>query len=277
MAGVLFIFILLFVKESLTSDHKRYGELKTKYKELTMKYEELATKYKDLTTKYKESTMKHEELAMKYKELKDREQLLALENQKYKNQELFIENIYNEIEKKLIEAVKDDKYVKIDTENQELILDDSVLFDTNQWQLKEEGRNALRSILPKFFSIFLDDSTILSYLEQLIIEGHTDDTGPGSLEEKYLYNLNLSQKRAFEVANFIYSDEILKTKLSPERLKKLKIYLSSNGKSDANPIYIQNDVKKGIDRNKSRRVTIKYKIDIQKIRKLNKKGEEKRV
>lgn len=239
MAGVLFIFVLLFLKEYIASDKENYKKLLKEYNLIVLEN----------------------------KNLKSIVEKLRLENEHYKKQEVVIENIYTEIEKKLREAIKDDEYVKIDFERQELILDNRVLFDSNEWLLKEEGKNALRRVLPKFFATFIDDGTILSYLEQLVIEGHTDDTGPGGAEEKYLYNLNLSQKRAFEVANFIYSDKKLASSLGEKRLKKLKIYLSSNGKSDSNLIYKENNPKLGVDRDKSRRVTIKYKIDVQKIRK----------
>lgn len=239
MAGVLFIFVLLFLKEYITSDKESYKKVLKEF----------------------------EIISLENKKLKEIVEKLRQENEYYKKQDVVIENIYNEIEKKLRESIKDDEYVKIDFERQELILDNRVLFDSNEYLLKEEGKKALRRVLPKFFVTFIDDNTIISYLEQLVIEGHTDDTGPGNAEEKYLYNLNLSQKRAFEVANFIYSDKALTSSLGEKRLKKLKVYLSSNGKSDSNLLYKENNPKLGIDRDKSRRVTIKYKIDVQKIRK----------
>lgn len=239
MTGLLFIFILLFLREYLTSN-------KEEYKDILKKYEIL-----------KEENEKKEKII----------NLLEKENEKYRNQDRKIEEIYQKIEKKLKESIKNNPYVKIDTVKQELILDNSVLFDSGEWKLKEKGKDTLRKVLPTFFGTFLDDKEIISYLEQLTIEGHTDDTGPSNPQINYLYNLDLSQKRAFEVVNFIYEDNILSNSLSEERLKKLKIYLSSNGKSNADLIFEENkDGKKVIDRDKSRRVTIKYKLDIQKIR-----------
>ena len=262
MAGVLFIFVLLFLKEYITSDKENYKKILKEFEIISLENKKL----KEMEEEFKKLKLLEEEYE-KNKHLREIVEKLRLENEKYKKQDVVIENIYNEIEKKLREAIKDDEYVKIDFERQELILDNRVLFDSNEYLLKEEGKNALRRVLPKFFATFIDDNTIISYLEQLVIEGHTDDTGPGNAEEKYLYNLNLSQKRAFEVANFIYSDRILAASLGEKRLKKLKIYLSSNGKSDSNLLYKENNPKLGVDRNKSRRVTIKYKIDVQKIRK----------
>lgn len=239
MTGLLFIFILLFLREYLTSN-------KEEYKKVLKEYEIL-----------KEENEKKLKLI----------NLLEEENEKYRKQDRKIEEIYQRIERKLKESIKDNPYVKIDTVKQELVLDNSVLFDSGEWKLKEKGKDTLRKVLPTFFGTFLDDKEIISYLEQLTIEGHTDDTGPGNSQVNYLYNLDLSQKRAFEVVNFIYDDNILSNALTEERLKKLKIYLSSNGKSNADLIFKNNkNGVKVIDRAKSRRVTIKYKLDIQKIR-----------
>lgn len=173
-----------------------------------------------------------------------------------------IDEIHNDINKKLEDSFKDDEYIKVDTEKQELILDDSILFGVNEWALKEVGQEKLRKILPGFFANFIDDETILSYLESLTIEGHTDDLGNINKQRNYLYNLDLSQKRAYEVVKFIYNDEHIIKTLGENRLQKLRIHLSSNGKSNANLIYKKSGV---VDREKSRRVTIKYKLDVQRL------------
>lgn len=255
--GVLLIFVLLYVKEHLRSDPERLKRLEVENRELKIENKFLKLKVEELTQKLKE-----------YEEIIKR---LKLELEKSKNQirilerkEATIEELHQRINQKLLESFKDDKDIKIDTINQELILDDSVLFGINEWQLKEIGKEKLQKILPKFFSTFVDDETVVNFLEQLTIEGHTDDLGSKDPQRNYLYNLDLSQKRAYEVARFIYSDPYLIETLGEERLKKLKIYLSSNGKSNANLVY-QDSNKKIVDRNKSRRVTIKYRLDIQKM------------
>lgn len=258
MTGLLFIFILLFLREYLTSNKDAYNKILEEHKILKTENE-----------KQKETIGL---LEIESKKQKEAIGLLEIENEEYRNQDRKIEEIYQRIENKLKEAIKDNPYVNIDTVKQELVLDNSVLFDSGEWKLKEKGKETLRKVLPTFFSTFLDDKEIVSYLEQLTIEGHTDDTGPGNSQTNYLYNLDLSQKRAFEVVNFIYDDEILTQALDENRLKKLRIYLSSNGKSNADLIYEEGTGKKVVDRPKSRRVTIKYKLDIQKIRGVTKRG-----
>lgn len=255
--GVLLIFVLLYVKEHLRSDPERLKRLEVENRELKIENKFLKLKVEELTQKLKE----YEEIIKKLKlELeKSKNQIRILERK-----EATIEELHQRINQKLLESFKDDKDIKIDTINQELILDDSVLFGINEWQLKDIGKEKLQKILPKFFSTFVDDETVVNFLEQLTIEGHTDDLGSKDPQRNYLYNLDLSQKRAYEVARFIYSDPYLIETLGEERLKKLKIYLSSNGKSNANLVY-QDSNKKIVDRNKSRRVTIKYRLDIQKM------------
>lgn len=255
--GVLLIFVLLYVKEHLRSDPERLKRLEIENRELKIENKFLKLKLEELTQKLKE----YEEIIKRLKiELdKSKKQIAFLERK-----EATIEELHQRINQKLLESFKDEKDIKIDTINQELILDDSVLFGINEWQLKEVGKEKLQKILPKFFSTFVDDETVVNFLEQLTIEGHTDDLGSKDPQRNYLYNLDLSQKRAYEVARFIYSDPYLIETLGEERLKKLKIYLSSNGKSNANLIYKDSN-KRVVDRSKSRRVTIKYRLDIQKM------------
>ena len=70
-----------------------------------------------------------------------------------------------------------------------------------------------------------------------------------------MYNLELSQKRAFEVAKFILSEDF--EELSQEENKRLKSILTANGRSFSNPILDENGV---IDAEKSRRVEFKFRL-----------------
>lgn len=258
---VLLIFVLLYGKEYLRSDAERLKKLEEENIALKIELKDKNNKLENLIKTLKE----YEELIKKLRlELAKQKKMIDILEKK----EATIEELHARINEKLVEAFKDDTDIKIDTINQELILDDSVLFGVNEWQLKDIGREKLQKILPKFFATFVDDETVINFLEQLTIEGHTDDSGSRDPQRNYLYNLDLSQKRAYEVARFIYSDPYLVETLGEDRLKKLKIYLSSNGKSNANLIY-KDSKKKVVDRNKSRRVTIKYRLDIQKMLKSN--------
>ncbi|EAI0140120.1 OmpA family protein, partial [Campylobacter jejuni] len=100
---------------------------------------------------------------------------------------------------------------------------------------------SLRKILSEYFDAILEDPKIFSNIENIIIEGHTDSDG------SYIYNLDLSQKRAYEVMNFIY------TFYKSDKLQKL---LMASGRSFSDPVFV-NGVE---DKDKSRRIEIKFSI-----------------
>ncbi len=80
-----------------------------------------------------------------------------------------------------------------------ITFDSGILFDVNKAELRAEAKtniNKLAVILNKY-----SDTNVL-------IEGHTDSTGP---EE---YNLDLSQKRAQSVANHIAAQQVDATRFS---------------------------------------------------------------
>ena len=106
------------------------------------------------------------------------------------------------------------------------------------------------------------DDEVKKELSQIIIEGHTDDVG------SYIYNMELSQKRAFEVIKYIY-DEMPNFKGKEE----LKSYITANGRSN---IKVLRDNSGNIDRDKSRRVEFQFKLKedetLMKIEKTLKEG-----
>ena len=76
--------------------------------------------------------------------------------------------------------------------------------------------------------------------------------------------MELSQKRAFEVLKYIYTDME-----NFEGKKEFEKYVTANGRSKVNLVY---DKEGRIDRDKSRRVEIKFKLKeeetLQKIKEL---------
>lgn len=130
--------------------------------------------------------------------------------------------------------------VRID-ENGALTLSSSVLFDKGSWALKDEVKTELKTSLQSYFNALLNSDEIRENLDQIIIEGHTDSDGD------YLYNLALSQNRAFAVMDFINSWN------KDERLKN---YLIASGKSFMKPV-----LRDGVeDKDASRRIEIKFTL-----------------
>ncbi|MTI71441.1 MAG: OmpA family protein [Firmicutes bacterium] len=206
MAGVLIIFILLFIFKML--DYQ--GEIEKK---------EVAT----------------HELNKIQDELKQTKQkVIELSSTKLK----IIALLKEEFEKEEIDIV-------IDENTGAIKLREGILFDTSKSTIKPDGKVFLQEFIPVYLRILLENEEIRQELGEIIIEGHTDDVST------YIYNLKLSQDRAFNVVKYLISKEF-----KYQNKDLLKKYLTANGKSYSNLIYKDGKV----DRESSRRVEFKFKL-----------------
>ncbi|KKY02308.1 membrane protein [Paraclostridium benzoelyticum] len=137
--------------------------------------------------------------------------------------------------------------IEIDKESGEVTFGETALFDTDSDQLKPEAKEILKVFVPKYAETIYKDYG--DYISKIIVEGHTDDVGT------YIYNLDLSQRRAFSVVNFIVGDEIGDYKYKD----KLTEDIIAVGRSKAEPIKNNDD---SVNRNKSRRVEIKHEVNV---------------
>lgn len=161
-----------------------------------------------------------------------------------------IEN-FTGTKKKIVSKLKnefDKKNILIDIDSQTgtIKIDDKILFNLNEYKLKPEGKEYLKEFIPVYVNLLLNDKDIKKEISQIIIEGHTDDRG------SYIYNMELSQKRAFEVIKFIYLEME-----QFEGYEELKKYITANGRSKMN---LLKDKEGNIDRDKSRRVEFQFKL-----------------
>lgn len=137
--------------------------------------------------------------------------------------------------------------IEVDKESGEVTFGETALFDTDSDQLKPEAKDILKAFVPKYAETIYKDYG--DYISKIIVEGHTDDVGT------YIYNLDLSQRRAFSVVNFIVGEEI-----GDYRYKdKLTEDIIAVGRSKAEPIKNNDD---SVNRDKSRRVEIKYEVNV---------------
>lgn len=143
---------------------------------------------------------------------------------------------------KVIAALKErlGDSIAIDANSGALKLSSSVLFDKASAQLKESAKEELKNTLQSYFDVLLSPE-IAKDIDQIIIEGFTDSDG------SYIYNLELSQKRAYEVMNFIatFNDNA--------RLREL---LVASGRS-FNELVMKDGRE---DQDASRRIEIKFQI-----------------
>ncbi|EAK7263364.1 hypothetical protein EY859_05430 [Campylobacter coli] len=175
------------------------------------------------------------QLEKKDEEIRNLQESFDKAKEKVQNLSLIRENLSKELQAKL------DSNITIDQKTGSISLPSEVLFDKDSYTLKNEAKASLRKILSEYFNAIINDPKILSNIENIIIEGHTDSDG------SYIYNLDLSQKRAYEVMNFIY------TFYKDTRLQKL---LMASGRSFSDPVLV-NGVE---DKDKSRRIEIKFSI-----------------
>ena len=135
------------------------------------------------------------------------------------------------------------KSINIDNKSGAITFSSNILFDQGKYTLKEESKKELSIILKKYLQALLDDESIRKYIHSITIEGHTNSDGT------YLDNLALSQQRALEVMQFLYSSQIADKNL-------LEKYVNASGRSFSDIVF-----KNGIeDKDNSRRIEIKFRI-----------------
>lgn len=154
----------------------------------------------------------------------------------------------------IIEALSDvfknsNLTIDIDKQTGAIALDSSVLFEYNSAELTPAGITFLNDFLPLYISV-LRGEDYRPYISEIIIEGHTDTSGD------YMYNLNLSQRRAYSVAEYCLSGD--QNIFDEDTVADLRTIMTANGKSFSNPIYREDDGK--VDAEKSRRVEIKFRL-----------------
>ena len=133
--------------------------------------------------------------------------------------------------------------VKIDPNSGSLRLASSILFDKGSATLKESSKKELKKVFINYIGALISNRSIKDQLDRIVIEGHTDSDGG------YLYNLNLSQKRAYAVMNYLLTLDFTKQ-------NNIKPLLVASGRS-----YLDTIFKNGKeDKDASRRIEIKFNL-----------------
>jgi outer membrane protein OmpA-like peptidoglycan-associated protein len=141
--------------------------------------------------------------------------------------------------------------IEIDEKTGALIFNTDILFEFDEAVLKPVAFEFLDEFVPAYLDVLLERG-YESYISEIIIEGHADRTG------SYLYNLELSQQRAFSVAEYILSDAFPYKNIQEHLQEKLTVNGKSytDGRTDANGKYSHKD---------SRRVEFKFRLKDQEI------------
>ena len=133
--------------------------------------------------------------------------------------------------------------VNIDKKSGSLRLASNILFDKGSAVLKESAKAQLKANFIDYISALINNKNIAEHLDKIVIEGHTDSDG------SYLYNLKLSQQRAFAVMNYLLTLDYIKK-------NNIKDKLVASGRSYLDVIK-HNGVE---DKDASRRIEIKFKL-----------------
>ena len=229
-------FIVFQLSKELNSTANTLNLIHTQKAELENNISVLSKDLKNnIDEKDKQILILLNQIELKEKELKSLQKDFKEAKERVENLSLIRENLSKELQKKL------DENISIDQKTVAISLPADVLFDKDSFILKDESKLSLKRILSGYLTGILEDENISKNIENIIIEGHTDSDG------SYIYNLDLSQKRAYEVMSFIL------TFYKDERLQKL---LMASGRSFSVPI-----LKNGIeDKDLSRRIEIKFSL-----------------
>ena len=276
MAGVLLLFVLIMCvtlfqaqksyNESLQERDEKIAlqeeytqELLDKQNALDKKDETLQNQDAQLKTQDEKLAEQEQQLAALAAKLKEQESTLnaqqsALDEKtaQLKDQQAQIDQIIG-VKADVIEALKNEFSknninVDIDAQTGALTLEASVMFDYDQAELTDAGKQALEHILPIYCKVLLQDD-YMKYLAEIIIDGYTDTDGD------YSYNLQLSQQRSLAVAQYLL--DIQGNFLDATQSQNLEKYLTVNGHSMANPVL---DANGNVDKDASRRVEVKFRL-----------------
>lgn len=269
MAGLLLTFVLIIsltvLRSKIQYDAKQ-EELAGKEQELIIQSEELENER--LTIEEQGAKLNAQELKLseqegellnKQKMLDDQKKLLLeqsdlmAEMQKLLDeQQAKLDDIIG-IRSELVTALKNEfndsnLSISVDEKTGAITMDSGILFATGQYNLKKSGEEFLGEFIPRYLKILMSRK-YSPYVSEIVIEGHTDTNG------NYLYNLDLSQKRAYSVAKYCLDKK--NNVLTDTERESLEKVLSTNGKSFSDPILDKNG---DIDADASRRVEILFRL-----------------
>jgi len=135
------------------------------------------------------------------------------------------------------------KKINIDKESGSLRLASNILFDKGSANLKDGAKNELKKNFIEYVNTLISNPNIKEHLDKIIIEGHSDSDG------SYLYNLDLSQKRAFAVMHYLLTLDYIKK-------HNIKEKLVASGRSYLDTIKVNGKE----DKDASRRIEVKFRL-----------------
>jgi chemotaxis protein MotB len=107
-------------------------------------------------------------------------------------------------------------------DNGNIVLNESVLFETNSHGIKKDGRGLLDTLARAFANV-LDDALVRDSIDVILVQGHTDERG------SVPYNRELSAKRANAVLDYMFES-------NPRLEESYGGYFASSAYSEFRPV-----------------------------------------
>lgn len=165
------------------------------------------------------------------------------------------QTVKSEVAKDLAKTLKEKNIdAQIDMMTGNVKLSDVQLFELGSWELSDAGRAFLNKFIPIYLNAVFENDKISDKVENIIIQGHTDSqsfAGGGDKNIQFIKNMELSTKRANEVAKYIFYTPYKKS--YSDRLHKI---LLVEGKSFSEPVLVNGKE----DYAKSRRVELELNV-----------------
>ncbi|OKH32429.1 chemotaxis protein MotB [Calothrix sp. HK-06] len=117
--------------------------------------------------------------------------------------------------------------VKVNQENGDISIRESILFDKGSAELKPQGKAFLRSFIPVYSEVILSKPEFDKEVSRVVIEGHTSSAGD------YKDNMQLSLQRSASVTRFIFYE----MQFSKQKLFSKKILAAGRGEIEAEERY----------------------------------------
>lgn len=153
--------------------------------------------------------------------------------------------------------------VTIDSTSGSVEFDGQVLFNEGEAVLLPDGREQLSAFAEEYLPLLLGTERFREQLRAIVIEGHTNDNAPPDNPRPYMFNLALSQQRAFNVMAFLIEN-------ASTYERELKEYVTANGRSFADPVCLD-DAPCGegepgvVDDVRSRRIEIYFRLNDEEV------------
>ena len=147
--------------------------------------------------------------------------------------------------------------------------DQRVMFEEGESSLTQYGQDRLREAIPSYLHAIFARPEYRKAVDSVVFEGHTNTNfyGENHTQKAYLYNLELSQNRAYSAMEFVLRED-----LGPEGVDiNIRDKLSASGYSYLHPIMEEGEE----DEKKSRRIEVHFELEDEKtLRRLQNMFEE---